>query len=340
MYLGKRLPLLSLFIALILGAGPRPARACNDGANAQDIAVQGLYGGCWRDLYLWVWNAYQLTDDSWNPAGIADACNISLPFAKVVNGAYVINYALTDNRDLQWHSTEDYGSSSRAGDNRFHGPFYQRLIEYDGTAEADSQTGRTAARDRTNLHCPIFNVDGLSDDPVNRGSVLVHESWHHWQQKNGFSGEHIVGPTGACTWKGKSCDWYYFHTVDSFEFGQLERYSTDPAHFQFHSPYQIQSEFDADVAELAQPWVQIEVTQKARYYGNTRLANAFVNRVGYRIGEPRPFAPAPVPIPGGSADPCYIACHAGCDCSDLIGAAKGACLRECAADCREGCARP
>jgi hypothetical protein len=329
---------VSLSIAIILIAGNVPARAdCNVGANAQDVAVQGRYG-CWRDLYLWVWKAYQLTDDSWNSVGISDACNISLPFAKVVNGAYVINYMLTDNRDLQWHSTEDYVSASRAGDNRFHGPFYQRFIEYDGSAEADSETGRFAARDRTNLHCPIFNLNGPSDDPVNRGSVLVHEAWHHWQRKYGFDGDHMSGPVGACTWSGKSCDWYYFHGLEAFEFGQLERYSTDPNHFQFHSPYQVQSEFDADVAELAQPWVPVAVTQKARYYGNTRLANAFVNRVGYRIGDPRPFA---VYIaPGGSGDnACYTACHVGCgpSCSGLTGGAKGACLRTCATDCREGC---
>ena len=85
---------------------------CNDGANAEELAVQGMYG-CWRDLYRWVWQAYQLTDDSWDPAGISDACNVRMPFGKVVNAAFLINYCLTDNYSSRWHSTEDYRSSSR-----------------------------------------------------------------------------------------------------------------------------------------------------------------------------------------------------------------------------------
>ena len=102
---------------------------CQEGANLEEITVQNLYG-CWRDLYLWVWQAYALTDDSWDPAGITDACNVAKPFGKVVNAAFLINYALSDNYAFQWHSTEDYQSSSRAAENRFHGPFYQRFIEY------------------------------------------------------------------------------------------------------------------------------------------------------------------------------------------------------------------
>jgi hypothetical protein len=84
---------------------------------------------------------------------------------------------------------------------------------------------------------------------------------------------------------------HYHRTNDAFgfEFGCLDRYDLDPNNFAFHSPQQIQSEFDADIAELAKPFVPIAVTQQARYYGNSRLANAFVSRVAYRIGDPRPW---------------------------------------------------
>src|SRR5690349_20057738 len=158
---------------------------CVDCAGLEETSVQNLYG-CWPDLFNWAWQAYALTDDSWNPAGISDACNIALPFAKVINSIFLINYALSDNYIQQWHSTEDYRSSSRAADNRFHGPFYQRFVEYNRSAEADSETGRFAARDRTNLHCPLFNIGSPSDSPSNRGSVLLHESWHHLQRKHNF----------------------------------------------------------------------------------------------------------------------------------------------------------
>ncbi|MBD0712316.1 MULTISPECIES: hypothetical protein [unclassified Streptomyces] len=255
---------------------------CNDGANAEETATQSLYG-CWPDLFNWVWQAYALTDDSWNPAGISDACNVTLPFGKVVNSAYLINYCLTDNYNSQWHSTEDYQSSSRAADNRFHGPFYQRFIQYNGSSEADSETGRFAARDRTNLHCPLFNLGSPSDSAGNRASVMLHESWHHWQYKHNFQTGHI----GGCS--NGQCDYYYFHGVSAYEFGQFDRYDTNPGHLLFHSPYQVCAELEGDLAENAKPFVPAVVTQAARNIGNLRLANCFANAVGYRIGDPRPW---------------------------------------------------
>jgi hypothetical protein len=257
---------------------------CVDGASLEETTVQNLYG-CWRDLYIWVWQAYALTDDYWYPAGFDDACNVARPFGKVVNAAFLINYTLSDNYAHQWHTTEDYASSSRAADNRFHGPFYLRFIEYKGAAEADSETGRFAARDRTNLHCPLFNMSSPSDAPSNRASVMIHESWHHWQLRYGFDGNHP-----QCGFTPHDCDYYYFHGTGEFDEGQLERYSIRPDHVLFHSPYQIAVEFDADLAEMSHPWVPIIVTQSARSFGNTRLASQFVNAVGYRIGDPRPFS--------------------------------------------------
>ncbi|MFI0738827.1 hypothetical protein ACH4PU_12195 [Streptomyces sp. NPDC021100] len=248
----------------------------------EETSVQGLYG-CWSDLYMWVWQAYQLTDDSWNPAGIGDACNVRLPFGKVVNSAYLINYCLTDNRNSQWHSTEDYQSSSRAADNRFHGPFYMRFIQYNGASEADSETGRFAARDRTNLHCPLFDLGNISDSAGNRASVLLHESWHHWQYKHHFKTDHI----GGCS--NGECDYYYFHGVGAYEFGQFDRYDTNPSHLLFHSPYQVCAELEGDFAENAKPFVPTVVTQTARNLGNIRLNICFANAVGYRIGDPRPW---------------------------------------------------
>jgi hypothetical protein len=255
---------------------------CVDGINNEEAAVQAMYG-CWRDLYMWVWQAYQLTDDSWNPAGISDACNVALPFAKVVNAAYLISYCLTDNQDSQWHSTEDYQSCSRAGDNRFHGGFYQRFIEYNGNAEADSETGRTAATDRTNLHCPLFNLGAMSNSAGNRASVMLHESWHHWQHKYGFNTNHI----GGCS--NGQCDYYYFHGVSAYLFGNLHVYDTNPQHLLFHSPYQICAEFEGDLAENAKSNVPAVVTQTARNIGNLRISSCFANTIGYRIGNPRPW---------------------------------------------------
>jgi hypothetical protein len=256
---------------------------CIDGASLEERTVFNLYG-CWRDFYLWAWKHYGLTDDSWDGAGLKDACNITLPFAKVLNSAYLIGYALSDNYELQWHSIEDYESSAGAADNRFHGPFYQRFIEYDGSANASSELGRFAARDRTNLHCPLFNLGAVSDAPTARAGTMLHESWHHWQQKHNFQNSHP-----QCGSPSHDCDYYYFHKVGDFDFGVLHAYDTNPEHFRFHSPRQVQVEFLADLAEMSRPEIPTIVTQSARAFGNARLINEFVNVVAYRIGNPRPF---------------------------------------------------
>jgi hypothetical protein len=113
---------------------------CNDGAGVEEQAVQALYG-CWRELYLAVYRMYDMTDDSWEPAGKFDACNAAKPFAKVVNSWFLVGYCLSDNYSQQWHSTEDYVSSISCYDNRFHGPFYTRFIQYDGSRPADTEVG-------------------------------------------------------------------------------------------------------------------------------------------------------------------------------------------------------
>ncbi len=259
---------------------------CVAGANVEETTVNGLYG-CWRDLYTWVWDAYDLSDSTWSQDGLKDACNVQLPFAKVVNAAFLINYALSDNYALQWHSTEDYRSSSRAAENRFHGPFYTRLGTTgapSATTEAQAQTGRFLARDRTNLYCRMFSMGSPSDSPSNRASVMLHESWHHWQYEHDFNTSHFkIGSPPA------DADWFYPHRVSDFDFGVLDAYDTNPSHLLFHSPYQIAVEFDADLAEMSNPWVPLVVTQAARNFGNTRLGSQFGNAVAYRIGNPRPF---------------------------------------------------
>ncbi|SRR6266404_5534069 len=234
----------------------------------------------------WAIGAYALTDDSWDGAGAGDPNDGELPYGKVLTSIFLINYALSDDYIPQWHSTEDYASCSRAAANRFHGPFYMRFIEYKGSADADSETGRFAARDRTNLHCPLFNLDSDSNSPSNRAGALVHEAWHHWQYAHGFSTHHPAA-SGACSASG--CDYYYFHGSGWFEFGTLDRWDTNPASFRFHSPYQVQAEFLGDLAELAKSWVPNLITKTARDFGNALLENSFINRVSYRIGDPRPW---------------------------------------------------
>jgi hypothetical protein len=258
---------------------------CRDGLGSVDAAVARLIPvpSQWPEFYSWAAAAFTLDDDdSWDPAGEDRPYLASFPYGKMINSIYLLAYALSDDYATQWHSREDYLSTALAADNRFHGPFYLRFS--DGNGEAKAETGRFAARDRTNIHCAVFDFMGASDDPANRASVLVHESWHHWQYEKGYVGDHL---TGGKIKAGLEGDYYYFHRVFDFDFGVLDRYQLNP--LKFHSPYQVQVEFDADLAECSNSWVPIAVAQSARYYGNTRLAQQFFNTAAYRIGDPRPF---------------------------------------------------
>jgi hypothetical protein len=252
---------------------------CIDGASVEEAAVQTLYG-CWHELYVAVYHVYDMTDDSWEPAGKFEACNVAKPFAKVVNSWFLIHYCLTDDHDRQWHSIEDYTSAASAAENRFHGPFYVRFIEYNGSRPADSEIRRFLARDRTNLHCPCFNLGATFDSPSLRAAAILHEAWHHWQYAKGYDFMHQSCP--------HECDWYYFHPVSRYEFGFLHAYDTSPSNFAFHSPYQIMVEFLADLAECSTAEVPAVTRQMARASGNAVLMQKFRNNVFYRVGDPRP----------------------------------------------------
>lgn len=259
---------------------------CIDGMTIVDRAVYLLIPtqSQWPEFYSWAQDAFALTDDSWDPAGVGDPSNGNLPYGKMINAIYLLAYALRDEYIPQWHARADYLAAARAAANAYHGPFYARFA--DGGGEATANMGRTAARDRTDFHCALFNQGGPSDDPANRASVLVHEAWHHWQYKYGWQTSHL---TGGAIKPGLQGDWYYRHGSGAFDFGTLWRYDLSSNPIRFHSPYQVGVEYDADLAEFSYAWIPTSVAQSARAFGNTRLAQQFKNRTSYRIGQPRPF---------------------------------------------------
>ena len=260
---------------------------CVDGMTMAELAVDRLIPAPsqWPEFYSWAHDVFALTDDSWDPAGGEAQWNGSLPYGKMLHAIYLLAYALRDDYIPQWHARADYLNAARAADNNYHGPLYARFLN-DSDAEAQSDTGRFAARDRINFKCPLFDRAGVSDDAANRASVMVHEAWHHWQHKYGWKTDHQFG--GAIT-PGMEGDWYYFHGSGLFDFGTLWTFDAHSNPLRFHSPYQIAVEFDGDLAEYSFSWVPVIVQDQARYYGNTRLANQFKNRISYRIGNPRPF---------------------------------------------------
>lgn len=259
---------------------------CIDGMGMVELAVDRLMPGPseWPEFHDWAHDAFQLTDDSWDPAGGHERWNGSKPYRKMLHSIYLLAYALRDDYIPQWHARNDYLDAARSADNRYHGPFYSRFIS-SGDAGATAQTGRVAARDRTDYKCQIFDLGRTGDDPGVRASAIVHEGWHHWQYKYRWQDHHL---TGGKIKPGTEGDYYYRHGSGAFDFGALWGYDLSPP-LRFHSPYQVGTEYLADLAEHSFGWVPLAVKDSARNNGNTLLADRFHNGTSYRIGQPRPF---------------------------------------------------
>src|SRR5262249_54051869 len=103
---------------------------CVDGMTMCELAVDRLIPAPshWPEFYSWAHDAFDLSDDSWDPAGGSETWNGSKPYGKMIHAIYLLTYALRDEYVLQWHARNDYLSAARAADNSYHGPFYLRFI--------------------------------------------------------------------------------------------------------------------------------------------------------------------------------------------------------------------
>ncbi|MGZ6368203.1 MAG: hypothetical protein ACXWPS_19860 [Ktedonobacteraceae bacterium] len=258
---------------------------CIDGASSSDLDLWATFN-CWWDFVLWQYKAYRMSSDDWSGYGFFDACNLNLPYPKAVNASYLLTYGLSENHALQWHGTIDYRNAGEAWASNTHNQIYYAPSE-DRSYLAQAQTGRFLAEDRTLMGCLLFDFGQTNNNPATRAGDYVHEGWHHWQHKHGYKTDHMNGPIDSCTMSGAACDWYYWHTVGQFEFGEMWKYTSDGRFF--HSPNQAQVEFLCDLAELASGFVPSSVTLLAKSEANQRLSTRFRNAVGYRCGDPRPW---------------------------------------------------
>ncbi len=280
-------------------------QACTDGVTAPENAFANTWGPCRQDIINYIFHMWDLTDDSWQPAGAQDNCNEALPFAKVINAVVLISNGPHEQLG-GFHDTIDYNDESRSTSSAYHGNVYLRFIQAGGGAEATSETGRFDAEDRTNLHCPIFNFPGTINPASGnaemldeRASVLVHEMWHHSLYAQGYDPSHFNGPSGNCTASGSACDRYFFHPPDfklpdgtlSSQIGSLNKnVVVNNVGVYFHSPYQLMVEFDADYALFPNTFlVPFSVRLEAQSVGNIHLATNFLNAVPFSIGTPVPF---------------------------------------------------
>src|SRR5215831_7249305 len=145
-----------LSISAVLIFAVTVTQACTDGVTAPENAFANTWGPCRQDIINYIFRAWDLTDDSWQPAGLQDDCNQGLPFAKVINAVVLISNGPHEQLG-GFHDTVDYNNESRSTSSAYHGNVYLRFIQSGGGAEATSEWGRFAHEDRTDLHCPIFD---------------------------------------------------------------------------------------------------------------------------------------------------------------------------------------
>ena len=262
-----------------------PLEACIDGAAQAELDLWATTN-CWWDFVLWQYQAYRMNDDNWGGWGFHDACNINLPYPKCVNASFLVTYGLSDNYALQWHATIDYRHAAEAWATSTHDQMHYEPSNSRAWL-AQSELGRFLAEDRTFLGCLLFDLGAGTNNPATRAGDYMHEGWHHWQQKHGYNPAHMTGPIGACTLTGAGCDWFYWHTVSQYDFGDMWMYTSDGRYF--HSPTQVQVEFLCDIAELPVAFVPTSVIMLARSEANQRLSTRFRNAVAYRCGDPRPW---------------------------------------------------
>ncbi len=264
--------------AALLAPAPLPAQ-CITGTSQAERDLWATHN-CWWDFVLWQYRAYRMWSSNWNGWGFQDACNSNREYPKAVNASYLLTYGLTDNYSLQWHATIDYRHAGEAWSSSTHDQItYVPSTSRDWLARAPSG--------KTEMGCLLFDGTEPTSTPSTRSGDYIHEGWHHWQRKHGYKAEHMQGPIGSCTLTSEGCDWYYWHRVSEFDFGQMWKYTSDGRYF--HSPTQAQVEYLCDINELGQGWVPNTVAVAARAEANQRLANRFRNAVGYRCGDPRPW---------------------------------------------------
>ena len=252
--------------------------SCPTGISPDELDLWATQN-CWWDFVLWQYKAYRMFSSEWQDWGFFDACNLNLAYPKAFNASYLVTYGLSDN-GFQWHGTIDYRAAAEATGSNTHDQ-----IEY-VPRRCNDALGKTNG-DQTELCCTVFDPQQANGTVAIRAATYTHEGWHHWQAKYGYQQDHMTGPIDACKEAGPHCDWYYWHGVGAYAFGEMWKYTPDGRFF--HSPTQVEAEFHCDVAELSQPFVPRSVREIARWAANYLFDMRFRNAVGYRCGNPRPW---------------------------------------------------
>lgn len=277
-----------LVASLLLVASAASVYAvCNQSSASTADANLWSTHGCWRDFYLWSYQAHDQRQSDWNNRGWNDSCNVNFEWPKHWNAAYLVTYGLLDNNSQSFHGTVDYRATSEAASSNFHSSLYHTASD-DSCCFGAFQYHVFGANEVQTM-CLLYNSSSANANPASRGGDFMHEGWHAWLSKYGWSNGscngHRCGPTGSCT--VGNCDYFYFHGIGAYAFGAL--YQTDGTANRFHSPNQIQVEYLCDVADQSKGWVPASVRLSGKADADQRAVQRFINGPGYKCGDPRPW---------------------------------------------------
>ncbi len=114
-----------LVASLLLVASAASVYAvCNQSSASTADANLWSTHGCWRDFYLWSYQAHDQRQSDWNNRGWNDSCNVNFEWPKHWNAAYLVTYGLLDNNSQSFHGTVDYRATSEAASSNFHSSLY------------------------------------------------------------------------------------------------------------------------------------------------------------------------------------------------------------------------
>jgi hypothetical protein len=247
--------------------------------------------GCQPSFINWHYQAYNLNGDDWGSHGWNDACNPMLEYQKHWQAAFLLYFGLGDDVNTAFHSgLQDYTELSRGNaPTHWHNNF-RHLLATDYSSYGSYQY-RSTQIDLIFTNCPVYDYwvnAGWSGNPGFRASDFVHEGTHAWQKKRGYDPSHWVNPPGGtCTMTGANCDYWFWHGLSVYLFGEF--YIENGTASRFHSPNQAEVEMLCDLVDYPQYWVPASVLATAHSDADNYAENRFINGWGYHCGDYRPW---------------------------------------------------
>jgi hypothetical protein len=275
---------------LILGAAEPVRAVCvqNDAGTAE-WAYWDTHGCDWN-FVLHADEIHDTRSSDWGNRGYYDACNINNEFTKFWNASHLMHFGLQNSYDWSFHhSTADYVETIVKYDTNFHDDLHHTAT--DDMSKVARFVWQMWDSNEIRGSCHLYNPNNPLypwANPAARGGALVHEGWHAWQEQQGVGPGHHWGPQGYCVDAGDVCDYWYWHGISVFAFGDMWVWDLNPP-AKLHTTSQAQVEYLCDLADLPQAWVPSTVTSDASASANYFSDRRFINGPAFHCGDWRPW---------------------------------------------------